>query len=37
LTEDHALTQARVARILRTQDYNLEKEEIKLWSPSKKM
>ena len=34
LTEDHALTQARVARILRTKDYNFNKEEINLWTPS---
>jgi DNA polymerase-1 len=33
LTEDHALTQARVARILRSKDYNFEKEEINLWMP----
>ena len=33
LTEDHALTQARVARILRTEDYNFEKEEINLSNP----
>ena len=33
LTEDHALTQARVARILRTKDYNFKKEEINLWTP----
>ena len=37
LTEDHALTQARVARILRTKDYNFNKEEINLWTPSTKM
>ena len=36
LTEDHALTQARVARILRTKDYNFNKEEINLWTPSTK-
>ena len=33
LTEDHALTQARVARILRTSDYNFGKEEVVLWNP----
>jgi DNA polymerase-1 len=33
LTEDHALTQARVARILRSKDYNFDKEEINLWTP----
>ena len=37
LTEDHALTQARVARILRTKDYNFNKEEINLLTPSTKM
>ena len=34
LSEDHALTQARVARILRSSDYNFQKEEINLWSPN---
>jgi DNA polymerase-1 len=34
LSEDHALTQARVARILRSSDYNFSKEEINLWSPN---
>ena len=37
LTEDHALTQARVARILRSKDYNFNKEEINLWNPTTKM
>jgi len=36
LTEDHALTQARVARILRSKDYNFNKEEINLWNPTMK-
>lgn len=33
LTEDDALTQARVARILRHRDYNFRTKEIKLWKP----
>ena len=33
LTEEDALVQARVARILRSSDYNFEKMEVKLWSP----
>jgi 5'-3' exonuclease len=33
LTEQDALTQARVARILRKEDYDFEREEIKLWNP----
>lgn len=33
LTEEDALVQARVARILRIQDYNLKTKEIKLWNP----
>lgn len=32
-TEEDALTQARVARILRAEDYDMEKQEVKLWSP----
>lgn len=34
LTEEDALQQARVARILRNTDYDVEKEEVILWSPS---
>lgn len=34
LTEAHALTQARLARILRWQDWDSEKKEPILWSPS---
>jgi DNA polymerase-1 len=34
MDEFEALTQARVARILRVQDYDFRKEEIKLWTPS---
>lgn len=33
LTEEEALQQARVARILRHTDYDLEKEEVILWEP----
>ena len=33
LTEEDALVQARVARILRATDYDLEKEEVILWNP----
>ena len=33
LTEMDALVQARMARILRTEDYNMEKGEVLLWSP----
>jgi len=33
LTEDDALVQARCARILRAEDYDFEKKEIKLWTP----
>ena len=33
LTKDDALVQARVARILRATDYDLEKEEVILWNP----
>lgn len=35
LTEQDALTQARCARILRIEDYDLMKREVKLWEPSK--
>lgn len=35
LTEDDALTMARVARILRAEDYDFEKKEVKLWQPKK--
>jgi len=34
MDEFEALTQARVARILRVQDYDFRKEEIKLWTPN---
>lgn len=33
LTEQDALTQARVARILRAEDYDMAREEIRLWTP----
>lgn len=33
LTEEDALQQARVARILRTNDYDMIKKEVKLWQP----
>jgi len=33
LTEDDALTQARVARILRHGEFNKKKEEVNLWNP----
>lgn len=33
LTEEDALVQARVARILRVQDYDFKKKEVKLWEP----
>lgn len=33
LGEDEALTQARVARICRTSDYDFKKKEVKLWTP----
>lgn len=36
LTEDDALQQARVARILRASDYNFKKREPILWTPSSK-
>jgi DNA polymerase-1 len=32
-TKEEALTQARLARILRTQDWDYEKREVKLWTP----
>ena len=32
-TKEEALTQARLARILRRQDWDHEKEEVKLWTP----
>jgi len=35
LTEEDALVQARVARILRSTDYNNKKKEVKLWTPAK--
>ena len=35
LTEEDAITQARLARILRSEDYNADKEEIRLWHPRK--
>lgn len=34
LTEQDALTQARVARILRASDYDFKKREVRLWTPS---
>ena len=34
LTEADALTQARVARILRTSDYDFKKKEVRLWTPA---
>tara|TARA_R100000808_G_C2119625_1_gene131240 strand:+ start:103 stop:1098 length:996 start_codon:yes stop_codon:yes gene_type:complete len=34
LTEDDAITQARLARILRAEDFNKEKKEIVLWHPT---
>jgi DNA polymerase-1 len=33
LTEDDALVQARLARILRAEDWDQEKQEVKLWEP----
>jgi 5'-3' exonuclease len=36
LTEEDALVQARVARILRTSDYNFKTKEIILWTPPSK-
>lgn len=35
LTEEDALQQARVARILRAEDFNIETKEIDLWTPMK--
>ena len=35
LDEEYALAQARVARILRWDEYNIKKEEVILWTPSK--
>lgn len=37
LTEDDALVQARMARILRVTDYDFKKKEVKLWEPPKKI
>jgi DNA polymerase I len=34
LTEEYALTQARVARICLYQDFDYQKKEVKLWNPS---
>jgi DNA polymerase-1 len=34
LTEEHALQQARMARILRAEDYKLNEQEVILWEPS---
>jgi DNA polymerase-1 len=36
LSEDEALIQARVARILRADDYNFQTKEISLWNPPQK-
>ena len=36
LTEEDAIIQARMARILRNDDYDYDKQEVKLWEPSKK-
>ena len=36
LSDSHALTQARVARLLRTGEYDFNTKKIKLWSPPKK-
>jgi len=36
LGEEHALVQARVARILRASDYNFKTKQVKLWQPSSK-
>lgn len=35
LTEEDALLQARVARICRVTDYDFDRKEVKLWTPSK--
>jgi DNA polymerase-1 len=32
-TKEEALTQARLARILRSSDWDYDKEEVKLWTP----
>ena len=34
LTEEHALQQARVAKILQAEDYDFKKQEVILWTPS---
>lgn len=36
LSEEHALTMARLARILRAGEYDFKKKEVKLWRPSSK-
>lgn len=33
LKEEHAVTQARLARILRAEDYDLKRKKVKLWTP----
>lgn len=33
LTEDHAITQARLARILRAEDWDFKQKEVRLWQP----
>ena len=35
LTEEDALVQARVAKILRADDYDFKREEVRLWEPSR--
>ena len=35
LDEKYALTQAQVARILKSTDYNYKRKEVKLWQPQK--
>ncbi len=35
LSKDEAITQARLARILRVTDWDADKEKVKLWSPSR--
>ena len=37
LTEDDALAQARVARILRSSDFDFKNKKVKLWNPPSKM
>lgn len=37
LTEDDALAQARVARILRSSDFDFKNKKVKLWNPPKKI